>query len=58
MIMADKDTKTNLRLPEELYEQIKQLASKELRSINAQMVILLQEAVERRQRDKKPADMS
>src|SRR3712207_4170752 len=39
------DVRTNLRLPEELYEEIKRLAEKELRSINAQMVILLQSAV-------------
>jgi hypothetical protein len=43
VIMAD--VRTNLRVPEELYEEIKRLAEKELRSINAQMVILLQAAV-------------
>lgn len=43
------DVRTNLRIPEELYEQIKQLAAKELRSINAQMIALLQEAIEKRQ---------
>lgn len=36
------DVRTNLRVPEELYEQIKDLSEKELRSINAQMVVLLQ----------------
>ncbi len=44
------EVRTNLRLPEELYEQIKQLADKELRSINAQMVVLLQSAVVAAQR--------
>jgi predicted transcriptional regulator len=34
--------KTNLRLPDAVYEQIKQLAEREHRSINAQMVIILQ----------------
>lgn len=39
------EVKTNLRMPEELYEHIKQFASKDVRSINAQMIVLLQEAV-------------
>ena len=39
------EVRTNLRLPEDLYEQVKQLADKELRSINAQMVVLLQSAL-------------
>lgn len=43
------DVRTNLRIPEELYEQIKQLAAKEYRSINAQMIALLQEALDNRQ---------
>jgi hypothetical protein len=48
MIMAT-DVKTNLRLPEELYEEIKRLAEKDLRSINAQIQALLREAIEARQ---------
>ncbi len=45
------EVKTGIRIPEELYEAIKKLSETDLRSINAQMVILLQEAVEaRRQR--------
>ena len=44
------EVRTNLRLPEDLYEQVKQLADKELRSINAQMVVLLQSAVAASQR--------
>ena len=46
MIMAD--VKTNVRLPEELYEAIKRLAEKDLRSINAQITVLLREAVDQR----------
>lgn len=46
MIMAD--VKTNVRLPEELYEAIKRLAERDLRSINAQIQALLREAVEAR----------
>ncbi len=37
------EARTNLRLPEELYERIKQLADQERRSYNAQMVVLLEE---------------
>jgi len=44
------EVRTNLRLPEDLYEQVKQLADKELRSINAQMVVLLQSALAANQR--------
>lgn len=55
MIMAE--TKTNLRLPEELYEQIRVLASKELRSINSQMVVLLQEALEQREQQQRQAQV-
>ncbi len=40
-----EEVRTNLRLPAPLYEQIKRIADKELRSINAQMVVLLSEAV-------------
>ena len=42
------DVKTNVRLPEELYETIKRLAEQDLRSINAQITVLLREAVEKR----------
>lgn len=48
MIMAN-EVKTGLRIPDELYEAIKKIAEKDLRSINAQMVVLLQEAVAARQ---------
>ncbi len=44
------EVRTNLRLPEDVYEQVKQLADKELRSINAQMVVLLQSALAANQR--------
>ncbi len=48
------DVRTNIRLPEELYEAIKQLAGRDLRSINSQMVVLLQEAVTARQAEETP----
>ncbi len=48
------EIRTNLRLPDELYNTIKQLATKDLRSINAEIVILLQEAVAAREPRKEP----
>ncbi len=40
---------TNIRgIPEDLYEAIKALAEKDRRSVNAEIIILLQEAVDRR----------
>lgn len=51
MVMGE--IKTGLRLPEELYEAIKRLAEKDLRSINAQIVTLLKEAIEAREREQK-----
>jgi hypothetical protein len=44
------ETRTQIRLPTALYEEIRRLAEKDLRSINAQMVRLLQEAVAARKR--------
>ncbi len=52
------EVRTNLRLPEELYEQIKQLADKEMRSINAQMVVLLQSAVGSRRKQREASEDS
>ena len=43
-------TNTNVRgIPDDLYAAIKALADRDLRSINAEIIILLQEAVARRQ---------
>jgi hypothetical protein len=39
-----------LRLPPELWEQIKRWADDDLRSVNAQIEYLLREAIRRRQR--------
>jgi hypothetical protein len=39
------EVKSNIRLPEELYESIKRLAEEEVRSINGQIVVLLRKAV-------------
>ncbi len=50
------DVKTNLRLPEELYDAIKRIADEELRSINQQMVALLRQAVADHQRAEKKAE--
>lgn len=47
--MTVEEVRTNLRLPGDLYERIKQIAADERRSANAQMVVLLQEALLARQ---------
>jgi hypothetical protein len=49
------EVRTNLRLPEELYNQIKHLAEQELRSINAEMIVLLQAAVVHKQQAQRQA---
>ena len=54
---SDMAVSTNIRgIPEELYEAIKALAEKDMRSVNAEIIVLLQEAVARRQSgpDKQP----
>lgn len=38
---------TNLRLPPDLHEQVKRVAEREERSMNAQFVVFLREALER-----------
>jgi hypothetical protein len=45
---------TRVRVPTDIYEQIKAAAVQERRSINAQMIVLFQEALAFRQR--KPQD--
>ena len=49
-----EEVKTNIRIPGELYEAIKRLAAEDLRSINAEVVILLREAVAARDAKKEP----
>ena len=46
--MSD-EVKTQLRIPAAMHEAIKSLADEELRSFNAQILILLREALSRRQ---------
>lgn len=54
--MAEQeDTKYALRLPTELYEWVKQLADKEERSINRQVIALLREARALREKQTGPA---
>lgn len=51
--MSD-EVKTQLRLPPELHAVIKTLAEKDRRSLNAEIVVLLEQAIATRQ----PADPS
>jgi hypothetical protein len=52
------EVKTNLRLPDELYESIKRLADRELRSINAQMIVLLTRAVKQASPEQQPMEQA
>lgn len=46
---------TNVRgIPNDLYEEIKALAEKDMRSINVEIIVLLQEAVAQRQAKSPP----
>jgi hypothetical protein len=47
-VLREKGQSAPLHAPHQLYEAIKALAKKDLRSINAEIIILLQEAVARR----------
>jgi hypothetical protein len=46
---------TNIRLPGDLYEEIKAIALREDRSLNAQMVRFLRDAVDREKTDAEAA---
>lgn len=45
---------TNLRIPKSLYEQIKDAAENDERSVNAEMIVLLREALYERARRTPP----
>jgi hypothetical protein len=47
---------TRIRLPKSLYEQIKTLSEQERRSINAQMVVLLELAITKKIDQRKCSD--
>lgn len=49
------EVRTNVRIPEQLYGHVKALAQEDIRSINAEVVILLKEAVARRMKLRKEA---
>lgn len=39
---------SNIRVPEEIWEKIKKIAEKEKRSINSQIVYIMQEYIEKK----------
>ncbi len=53
--MAEKKTFL-LRLPPDLWDEIKRWADLELRSVNGQVEFILRDAVRRRRRDDTPAN--
>ena len=50
--MADNEKKFALRLPAELYEQVQKAADQDTRSINAEIIVLLREALAARSASK------
>lgn len=54
--MAQERKNLLLRLPPELWEAIQQLASQDLRSVNAEIEFLLRDAVQRRKGKAKKDD--
>lgn len=53
-MLAVADKKYTLRIPEDLHAQIETAAKKERRSLHAQMLVMIQEALDRRQQQQKP----
>ncbi len=50
--MPDTDKRFSLRLPEELHAQLVELAEEDMRSIHAEIIMLLKEAIAARQKQK------
>ncbi len=46
--MADTEKRLLLRLPAELHQEVTDLAEQDLRSLNAEILVLLREAIEAR----------
>jgi hypothetical protein len=53
--MSD-EVKTQLRLPAEMHAEIKRLADEDLRSLNAEILVLLREAIAVRKSAKKESN--
>jgi len=49
MIDVTTDKKFTLRIPEELHAELERAAKEDMRSLHSQILVLLREAVERRQ---------
>lgn len=53
--MAETEKKYPLRLPAEIYDAIAALADEDRRSVNAEIVVLLEEAIATRKSAQQPA---
>ena len=53
MIAVAENKKYTIRIPEDLHGQLKQLADQDMRSLHAQILVMLREAAEQRRRAKK-----
>lgn len=51
--MDTTDKKITVRMPSDLHEKLAQLAQTDTRSLNAEILVLLREAVEQRERNTK-----
>ena len=45
-----------LRLPPDLYERLRALAERDMRSVNAQIEVLLREAIQRREKGERSGE--
>lgn len=43
-------TSSNIRVPEDLWEELKKIASKEERSLNAQLIYIIKKYIEEQQK--------
>ncbi len=50
--MPDAEKKFTLRLPEEMHTALSQMADEDMRSLHGMVIVILREAIERRQKEK------
>ena len=52
--MKEEDTRITLRMPPELHKRVKDVASADKRSLNAEVLVLIEEALRARDQQRKP----
>ena len=53
MTNGDKEKRLTLRLPEDIHEEVSKLAEEDYRSLHAEIIVLLKEAIAARKRQVK-----